>query len=416
MPLASPRIDADRLWESIAVSSSIGTYGEGLCRLALTDTDTTMRRHFIAWCEAAGLDIAIDGFGNIFARREGTDPALPAITFGSHLDTQAEGGRFDGILGVLAGLEVIRTLDDHRLRTRHPLVLIDWTNEEGARFSPPMLGSGCFTGALDRDWAYAIRSNDDGATFREELERSGFLGSDAIESDRMGCYLELHIEQGPLLEAAEQQIGVVTHGASVHGFRYTFTGETAHAGTRPMARRRNALVAAARMAAAIDDIGLANAGKNGMSTTARIAASPNRPGILSNHAELVGDIRHPDAAASDRMWEEVQRAAASAAAMTHCEMTLVETWEWGGDIFDARLVDTVRRVTEDLGYRHQDSASQAGHDAYFMAQRLPTAMIFVPCVNGITHHPAERISIDDSTAGANVLLHTILTLDHQDYR
>jgi N-carbamoyl-L-amino-acid hydrolase len=412
---SSLRIDADRLWQSTTVSASIGTRGEGLGRLSLTDADAAMRRRFIEWCEAADLDVAIDGFGNIFARREGTDSTLPAIAFGSHLDTQAEGGRFDGVLGVLAGLEVIRTLNDHGHRTRHPLLLINWTNEEGARFSPPMLGSGCFTGSLDRDWTYAIRANDTGNTFRAELERTGFLGTDTIAPDAIGCYLELHIEQGPNLEAANQQIGVVTHGASVHGFRYAFTGETAHAGTQPMSKRRNALVAAARLATAIDEIGHAHAGQGGMATTARIAASPNRPGILSNQAELAGDIRHPDAVTSDWMWDEVRAAAASAAEATRCDVALEETWEWGGDIFDAELVKTIRSLTERLGYRHQDIASQAGHDAYFMAQRYPTAMIFVPCADGITHHPGERIGIDDSAAGANVLLHAVVALaDRED--
>lgn len=401
------RVNAGRLWNTIGISATIGARGEGLGRLALTDEDARMRRQFVAWCEEANLTVGVDRFGNTFARREGTDPSLPAVCFGSHLDTQAEGGRYDGVLGVLAGLEVMRTLNDHGYQTRRPLLLVNWTNEEGARFSPPMLGSGCFVGAIDADWAHAIPSTDTGVTFRSELERTGFLGTATIAPDSIGCYLELHIEQGPHLEAAHRQIGVVTHGATVQGFRYVLTGETAHAGTQPMGKRRNALVAASRLATAIDEIGHAHAADGGMATTARIVASPNRPGILASHAELVGDVRHSDASIADRMWTQVRAAAAAAAKASRCEVTLAETWHWGGDIFDASLVATIRDVTARLGYTHQDIASQAGHDAYFMARRYPTAMIFVPCVDGVTHHPAERIDIVDSEAGANVLLHAV---------
>jgi N-carbamoyl-L-amino-acid hydrolase len=401
------RVDTDRLWRSIETSAAIGTIGSGLGRLALSDSDREMRDLFVTWCGEAGLSISIDAVGNIFARRDGRENDLPAVLFGSHLDTQAEGGRFDGVLGVLGGLEIIRTLNDAGLLTRRPIQLVNWTNEEGARFSPPMLGSGCFAGVHDVAWAHAIRSNDNGVTSRSELERIEYLGKDTVDPASIDAYIELHIEQGPLLERERRQIGVVANAATVHGFRYVFTGETAHAGTRPMELRQNALVAAARLATAIDDIGLRHAGEEGMATTARIAASPNRPGILSNFSELVGDVRHPDQAISDMMFRAVEEAARTAVEVAHCTYERTETWNWGGRIFDPALVDVVRTTADELGYSRMDMTSRAGHDAYFLASIVPAAMIFVPCVDGITHHPDESISPEDAAAGANVLLHSV---------
>jgi N-carbamoyl-L-amino-acid hydrolase len=403
------RIDADRLWNSITQSAAIGTKGSGLGRLALGDSDKKMRDLFVTWCEAEGLAVTIDIAGNIFARRDGIENSSPPVLFGSHLDTQEEGGRFDGVLGVLGALEVIRTLNEAGHVTRRPLQIVNWTNEEGARFSPPMLGSGCFVGAHDIDWAYAIVSNDDdGVTLSSELQRIGYLGSEVIDPGSIDSYFELHIEQGPLLEANQKQIGVVSNAATVYGFRFQFHGETAHAGTRPMPMRKNALVAAARLAAAIDDIGLEHASAGAMATTARIAASPNKPGILSSFSELIGDIRHPDPDSADAMISQVEMAAGAAADVSRCTYELVERWHWGGSIFEEDLVSGVRSAADRLGYSHMDIASRAGHDAYFMARVCPTAMIFVPCVDGITHHPAELISREDATAGANVLLQAVI--------
>jgi N-carbamoyl-L-amino-acid hydrolase len=404
------RIDADRLWSSIEASAAIGTKGTGIGRLALDDSDKQMRDLFVAWCRDAGLAISIDAVGNIFARRDGRENELPAVLIGSHLDTQAEGGRFDGVLGVLGALEVIRTLNDTGYVTRRPIQIVNWTNEEGARFSPPMLGSGCFVGAHPVERAHSIVSNDDGATLRSVLERIEYLGNDLVDLASIDSYVELHIEQGPLLEQHQVQIGVVANAATVHGFRYSFTGETAHAGTRPMEKRKNALVAAARLATAIDDIGLRHAAEEGMATTARIAASPNKPGILSNFCELVGDVRHPNPAISDMMFRAVESAAMAAAEISHCTCERRENWNWGGRIFDQELVELVRATASELGYSHMDITSRAGHDAYFMAGTVPTAMIFIPCVDGITHHPDESISAEDATAGVNVLLQTVTKL------
>jgi N-carbamoyl-L-amino-acid hydrolase len=401
------RIDPDRLRQTLEASAAIGTRAPGLSRLALGDDDREMRTRFVQWCQDAGLSIAIDRMGNIFARRDGLENDLPAVVFGSHLDTQEEGGRFDGILGVLGALEVIRTLNDTGHVTRRPLMIVNWTNEEGARFPPPMLGSGCFTGALDTEWAYRIPASDNGIPFGEELERIGYLGQDRVDLTTFDSYLELHIEQGPMLEQWGKQIGIVTGGARVHGFRFEFHGETAHAGTRPMELRRNALVAGARFAAALDDIGHRHAGEQGMSTTTRITASPNKSGIISNYCEHTGDIRHPDLTIAAAMWQEVQQAAADAAARANCNHACVETWTWGGDIFDHGLIDLVRDTTAKFGYSHTDIISRAGHDAYYLAEKVPTAMIFVPCAEGITHNLHESITWEDAAAGTNVLLHAV---------
>lgn len=401
------RVNADRLWEAIAASSAIGTHGEGLSRLALGDADRQMRDRFGEWCREAGLTLAIDPFGNTFARRDGIDNTLPAVLLGSHLDSQQEGGRFDGVLGVLGALEVIRTLNDLGYRTRRPLRIVNWTNEEGARFPPPMLGSGVFTGVYALDWAHTIRATDNGRTVRQELERIGYLGTSSVAPAAIDAYFELHIEQGPRLESWGMQVGVVSGAATVHGFRVEYLGETAHAGTRPMHLRKNALAAAARLGTAIDDVGLAHQETGGMATVARIAASPNKPGILSSHCEIAGDIRHHDPAVAAAMIRQVEQAATDAATITNTTMAFADRWQWGGPIFDPGAVATVREAASRLGYSHADLPSQAGHDAYFLARVCPTAMIFVPCVNGITHHPAECIGKDDAATGANVLLHAV---------
>lgn len=408
------RINANRLHVTMEVSSGIGVKGPGLSRLALGDADKAMRDVFVGWCREAGLEVAIDRMGSIFARREGREDDLPALLIGSHLDTQEDGGRFDGVVGVLAGLEVMRTLNDLGHVTRRPVCLVDWTNEEGGRFPPPMLASGCFVGAYDVDWAHGIASTDDGRTLGEELARIGYLGDATISVERVDAYLELHIEQGPELDREGVQVGIVTNAATVYGFRMAFCGETAHAGTRPMELRRNALVAAARLATAVDDLGLAHAERGGMATTARIAAQPNKPGILSHTCEWVGDVRHPDPAAAAAMRDAVLAAASAAAATAHCDLAIQDTWTWGGDIFAQPLAACARQAATDLGYRHRDISSRAGHDAYFLARARPTGMIFIPCRDGITHNLDEFTTDEAIAAGANALLHTAVRWADRD--
>lgn len=401
------RVDIERLWSTVERSAAIGPGRPGgLSRLALSDADREIRDVFVAWCREAGLTIRIDGIGNIFARRRGDDDTLAPVVIGSHLDTQVNGGRFDGIAGVLGGLEIVRTLDALGHRTRRPLELVNWTNEEGARFSPPMVGSGCFVGAYALDWAHD-RRDDDGRTLKGELERIGYLGRMEAAPHAFDAYFEFHIEQGPILDAEGMQVGVVTGGYQSTGMLVEFRGETAHTGPWPMERRKNALVAGARLLVAVDDLGWQHAGAGGKATAARLVAAPNKPGILSDWAQVVCDVRHPDPAAALVMAERMRRAVGEAASRANCTAEILDTWTWGGQIFAAPLIDQVRATSLALGYRTRDIQSQAGHDAYFVARHAPATMIFAPCVDGVTHNNREMCRREDLEPGLNVLLHAV---------
>ncbi|MCA0941847.1 Zn-dependent hydrolase [Salipiger pacificus] len=402
------RVSLDRFWSTIEASAKIGTGRPGgLSRLTLTDSDREMRDLFVSWCKDAGLAVEIDELGSIFARREGTDPELPPIYIGSHLDTQINGGRFDGIAGVLAGLELVRCLNDLGHVTRRPIVVVDWTNEEGARFSPPMVASGCFVGKYERDWVYALEA-DDGPRFGDELERIGYKGAMPCKAGDIDAYFELHIEQGPILDAEKRQVGVVTGGYPSHGVRVRFEGETAHTGPTPMDLRHNALIAGARFLTAVDDIGWDFAVGDGKATGSRLAAWPNKPGILSDTAQCIADVRHPDPITARVMAEKMRRAAHAAAAMAGCRAVFEDEWSWGGDIFDAELISGIRDEAVRQGWNWRDIQSQAGHDAYHMALHCPTAMIFTPCKGGITHNNNESCEPEDFEAGLNMLLHAVV--------
>ena len=402
------RANLERFVSTINASAEIGKGRPGgLSRLALSDEDKAMRDLFVRWCEEAGLTVEIDTCGNIFGRRDGTDNSLPPILIGSHLDTQINGGRFDGIIGVLAGLELARTLNDVGHTTRRPIIVVNWTNEEGARFSPPMVASGCFVGKYSVDWVHDL-IGDDGARFGDELERIGYKGTKPCEAGDIDAYFELHIEQGPILDAEKREVGVVTRGYPVRGMRASFTGRTAHTGPTPMDLRRNALAAGARWLTAVDDIGWDFAVHDGKATAAQLSAWPNKPGILSDTAEAICDVRHPDPITTKVMTEKMRRALFESAARTGCEVTIEDEWEWGGDIFDAELVTGVREQAIRMEYNWRDIESQAGHDAYFLATHCPTAMIFAPCENGITHNNEENCRPEDLVAGLNVLLHAVV--------
>ncbi|HEY0274967.1 MAG TPA: Zn-dependent hydrolase [Paenirhodobacter sp.] len=405
------RANLDRYCATIARSADIGRGREGgLARLALTDSDREMRDLFVDWCLAAGLTVEVDTMGSIFGRRDGTDNSAPPILIGSHLDTQINGGRFDGIVGVLAGLEVIRTLNELGHVTRRPIVVVNWTNEEGARFSPPMIASGVFVGRYDLDWAYDLLA-DDGPRFGDELERIGYKGTRrcGAEPDEIDAYFELHIEQGPILDAEKRQVGVVTAGYPSFGMRVRFDGETAHTGPTPMDLRHNALIAGARFLTAVDDIGWDFAVYDGKATGSRLAAWPNKPGTLSETAQCVADVRHPDMITAKVMAEKMRRAAHEAGARAGCSVTVEDEWAWGGDIFDAEMVGLVRNEAVRQGWNWRDIQAQAGHDAYHMAMRFPVAMIFTPCKGGITHNNHEACDPADLVAGLNTLLHAVVT-------
>jgi len=401
-------IDGPRFWSTVMRSGQIGPgKAGGLRRLALTDADKEMRDLFITWCTETGCTVTVDRVGNIFARRPGSDEHLPPVLIGSHLDTQVAGGKYDGIVGVLAGLEVLRTLDDRRVRTKRPLELVCWTNEEGARFTPPMVASGAFAAVFDTEWVLRLR-DDDGKVFGDELKRIGYDGKAAVGGRPIDAYFELHIEQGPILDRETVPVGIVTGGYAVRGMHVDVHGETAHAGPTPMDRRRNALVGASMLAVAVNEIGWTYHATEGKATVARLVAWPNKAGILSEYAQLTCDVRHAEREVAERMWAEVKAAMADCARRASVEMSVAGEWQFGSERFDPGCVRLVREAAKSLGVRHRDILSQAGHDAYYISRIAPTAMIFTPCRDGISHNEAEHAELDETVPGVNVLLHAAL--------
>ena len=402
------RPDISRLWSTLMRSAEIGkTPKGGLKRLALSDEDALMRQQFIDWCEEAGCTIRIDPIGNIFAERAGTDSDAKPILVGSHLDTQVRGGRFDGILGVLAGLEIVRTLNDHNLATRHPITVVNWTNEEGARFEPPMIGSAIFTGQKSPEFAYS-RLDKDGISLGEALSKIGFKGEEVVSASQFDSLFELHIEQGPRLDDAKLQVGVVTGAFGVRGFVIEVFGETGHVGPTPMPARRNALVGAAHVTLAIDAIGWAHHETGAKSTTMRIRAEPNLLGALPDYVEMTCDMRHPDEAVVIEMLDAFKAQIPELEARSRCKIIVKESWSYGGMHFDAECADLVRSSAKDFGYSTLELLTEAGHDAMHVAGYLPTAMIFTPCEGGLSHNEAENVTFADIEPGVNVLLQAVL--------
>jgi N-carbamoyl-L-amino-acid hydrolase len=366
-----------------------------------------MRDQFVAWCREAGCTVTVDAVGNIFARRAGAYESLAPVVMGSHLDTQVNGGRYDGIVGVLAGLEVIRTLNDRCITTHRPVEVVSWTNEEGARFSPPMIASGAFAGAYALDWVLD-RRDDEGRRLGDELARIGYAGPAPVGGRKLDAYFELHIEQGPILHAKGVDVGVVTHGYTAHGFIVEVKGETAHTGPWPMDKRRNALVGAAMLAVAVNDIGWKHHATQGKGTAARIVAWPNKPGILSDWAQFTGDVRHENPVVAAQMLAEFEAEMPVCARRSNTDMAVLERWTWNADLFDKTCIALVRDTAASLGVASVDLPSQAGHDAYFVARVAPTAMIFTPCTDGITHNNREHATLERTLPGVNVLANAIL--------
>ncbi len=400
-------IDQDRLWQSLIELARIGaTPRGGVCRLALTDTDRAGRDRFVSWCEAAGCEVTVDAIGNIFARRPGRNPALPPVLMGSHLDSQPTGGKFDGAYGVLAGLEVIRTLNDLGYQTEAPLEVVAWTNEEGSRFPPAMLGSGAFARVFDLDYALS-REDQDGRTVGAELDRIGYAGPAAIGQRPIAAYFEAHIEQGPVLEAEGRTIGVVQGAQGQRWYEISVTGQEAHAGPTPMRRRRDALVAAARMVDAVNRIGLGHQ-PDACATVGMLAVSPNSRNVIPGRVWFTVDLRHPDDDALAAMDQDLRAACAEIAATGGLELAIDPIWQFQATAFDSDCIGAVQRAAEQNGYSHQAIVSGAGHDAVYLAQVAPSAMIFVPCENGISHNEIENAAASDLAAGCNVLLHAVL--------
>jgi N-carbamoyl-L-amino-acid hydrolase len=401
-------INGERLWQSLMEMAKIGaTEKGGVCRLALSDLDKAGRELFIRWCEEAGCRVSIDRMGNIFARRPGRNPALAPVLAGSHLDTQPTGGRFDGVYGVLAGLEVIRTLNDLDYETEAPIEVVCWTNEEGSRFSPPMVGSGVFAGVFDLGYGLERPDNVTGVKLGAELERIGFAGPVPVGGREVAAYFEAHIEQGPILEDQQKPVGIVTGAQGQRWYEITVTGQEAHAGPTPMRKRRDALVGSARMIDAVNRIGLAHS-PHACATVGFVQVSPNSRNTIPGRVFFTVDFRHPEDAVLTQMDRELRAACAEIAGAIGLEAEVKEFWYFPPTPFDKSCVASVRKATETLGYPHMDIISGAGHDAVYMARVAPTAMIFVPCVGGISHNEIEDAKPEDLAMGCAVLLNAVL--------
>ncbi len=402
------RINGTRMWETIMTSATIGPgrRAPGLQRLALTDADRQMRDLFVGWCRDAGCTVTIDRIGNIFARRAGTEDHLPPVVIGSHLDTQVTGGRFDGVLGVLAGLEILRTLNDAGVRTRRPIEVVDWTNEEGARFPPPMLGSAVFAGVRTLEWALA-RPDAAGRTVSEELTRIGYAGSAPVGGRPLDAYFELHIEQGPVLDAKGIPVGILTGSYETRGMNVIVRGEAGHVGGAPMAERRNALVGAAMLVVAVNDIGW-SAAPEGRSTSSRIEVWPNLFGVIPEQALLTVDFRHPDATEVERMQADLYQAIHDCAHRAQVEIEVLEAWQFGSERFDPELVALLRQGARRLEVTSLEMPSTIGHDAFYVSRVAPMAMLFTPCERGVSHNEAENMKLEDAVPAVEVLLDAVV--------
>ncbi|MDR5753660.1 MULTISPECIES: Zn-dependent hydrolase [unclassified Caballeronia] len=403
----SLKVNGQRLWDSLMTMAKIGaTPKGGVCRLALTDLDREGRDLIVSWAKEAGCTISVDQMGNVFIRRAGRNlDALPVIT-GSHADSQPTGGRFDGIYGVLGGLEVIRTLNDHAIETEHPVEVVIWTNEEGSRFAPAMVASGVFAGVFTLDYGLS-RKDVDGKTIGEELRRIGYAGDVPCGGRRLHAAFELHIEQGPILEAENKTIGVVTDAQGQRWYEITLTGQEAHAGPTPMPRRKDALLGASRVVDLVNRIGLDHA-PLACATVGMMQVHPNSRNVIPGRVFFTVDFRHPDDAVLAQMDAELREGVARIADGIGLQTELEQIFYYAPVAFDAACVKSVRAAAERFGYSHRDMVSGAGHDACYLSQVAPTSMVFVPCVDGISHNEIEDASQEWIEAGANVLLHAML--------
>ncbi len=403
------RVNGQRLWDSIMAIGEIGPGQHGgSCRLALTDEDREGRDLFISWCKEIGCSIEIDDMGNIFARRAGRNNELAPIVAGSHLDTQPHGGKFDGIYGVLAGLEALRTLHEHDVTTEAPVEVVVWTNEEGSRFAPAMIASGVYAGLFEKDYAWA-RSDSDGNTIGEELKRIGYMGEVACGEHPIGALLEAHIEQGPILEAQQNQIGVVIGGQGQRWYDLRIKGQDSHAGSTPMPGRRDALVTAAEIISMVQSLAM-DFSPHAVATVGEMSVHPNSRNTIPGEVFLTIDIRNPDETALARMASELRTCIIDCVDKNGVECDLDEIWDKPPVKFHPDCIAAIEDATRALGYSHQQIVSGAGHDACQVCLVAPTSMIFVPCAGGLSHNEQESAEPADLEAGCNVLLHAMLTL------
>ncbi|MDA9771980.1 Zn-dependent hydrolase [Amylibacter sp.] len=401
------RINGDRLWESLMEMAKIGPgIAGGNNRQTLTDEDAEGRTLFQKWCEAAGCTMGLDQMGNMFATRPGLDPEALPVYVGSHLDTQPTGGKYDGILGVLGGLEIIKTLNDLNIKTKHPIVVTNWTNEEGTRYAPPMLASGVFGGVHTQEWAYD-RVDADGKRFGDELVRIGWRGDEKVGERKMHAFFELHIEQGPILEAENKDIGVVTHGQGLSWTEITIIGKDSHTGSTPMHMRKNAGLAMARILENVDEIALSHA-PHAVGAAGHIDVYPNSRNVIPGKVVFTVDLRSPELAVIDDMEQRLRSGAKKICDDMGLEVSFEKVGGFDPVTFDGKCVSSIRNAAERMGYSHMNIISGAGHDACWINGVAPSAMVMCPCVDGLSHNEAEDISKEWAVAGADVLMHAVI--------
>ena len=405
--ISALRINGERLWASLMELAKIGaTQKGGVCRLTLTDLDKQGRDLVLGWARDAGMEITIDKIGNGFMRRPGRNNSLPPIVTGSHIDTQPTGGKFDGNYGVLAGLEVVRTLNDHGIETEAPIEVAFWTNEEGSRFVPVMMGSGVFAKAFTLEHAYAA-TDTEGKSVKGELERIGYIGTQEPGEHPIGAYFETHIEQGPVLEDNDVTIGVVSGVLGIRWFDCTVTGMEAHAGPTPMALRKDAMQVSARIMQEVVAAALHHT-PHGRGTVGMVQVFPNSRNVIPGRVKFSIDLRNATDALVDQMADEVKAFAAKAAQESGLDVKIELVSSYPAQIFHSDCVDAVGRAAKQLGYSNMPAVSGAGHDAVYMAKLAPSGMIFIPCKEGISHNEIEDAKPEHITAGCNVLLHAML--------
>jgi N-carbamoyl-L-amino-acid hydrolase len=412
MSMQNLTINPQRLWDSLMDTAQIGgTEKGGICRLTLTDLDRKVRDWFRSQCEALGCTVTVDQVGNMFALKPGRRSDMAPIAIGSHLDTQPTGGKFDGVLGVLGGLEVMRTLHDLGYETNAPLMLVNWTNEEGSRFAPAMLGSGVYAGVFDRTFADS-REDRQGTTFADAIESIGYRGEAAPGSVKFGAMFELHIEQGPILEAEQKVIGIVTGVQGMRWYEIELTGREAHTGSTPMNLRANALLGAARVVERVDQIALEHA-PSAVGTVGLVEVKPNSRNVIPGHVFFTVDFRHPDDAVLDQMERKLLESVPTIAQEIGLEPEVNKVWDSPAVRFDPDCIAAVRTGIEKVGLPAREMVSGAGHDAAYIARVAPTTMIFVPCAGGLSHNEAESTTFEECSAGAQVLLNAVLEYDHR---
>ncbi|MGC8203972.1 Zn-dependent hydrolase [Aliiroseovarius sp. PTFE2010] len=406
-PAENLKINKDRLWDSIMEMAKIGPgVAGGNNRQTLTDDDAQGRKLFQTWCEAAGMSMGVDTMGNMFATRPGQDPDALPVYIGSHLDTQPTGGKYDGVLGVLGALEAVRTMNDLDIKTKHPIVVTNWTNEEGTRFAPAMLASGVFAGQHTQDWAY-VRVDAEGKKFGDELKRIGWMGDEEVGARKMHAMFELHIEQGPILEAEGKDIGVVTHGQGLRWIECTVTGKDSHTGSTPMAMRKNAGRGLALLTELVHEIAMKNQ-PGAVGAIGHIDVYPNSRNVIPGKVVFTVDFRSHLPEVLHGMETEFYARAPKICEDIGVGFDSFVSGQFEPPAFDEGCVKAVRDAAENLGYSHMDIISGAGHDACWINNVAPTAMIMCPCVDGLSHNEAEEISPEWAAAGTDVLLHAVL--------